>query len=98
MLAVVAGTVGGCAGGGMGGDARRQITVSAVPSDADLMIDQRNVGRGPVTERFKFPKDEHRTYTITANRRGDKPQTVILKQSYHQEQVLGTPAPRPRPG
>ena len=85
----LAGLLGGCSS-----DKGRVVTITTRPPDADLRIDDRNVGHGPVTEKFTF--DDGQTHTVTATRFGYKEATFTVDSSYDKRDLLLVLPPKTR--
>lgn len=57
--------------------AKRDIVVTAQPSDADITIDGVDHGAGPIKDRIRF-KNKHDVHFITATREGFQDKTIEL--------------------
>ncbi|HSU66096.1 MAG TPA: PEGA domain-containing protein [Tepidisphaeraceae bacterium] len=62
---------------------RREITITARPSDAIISVDGMDRGSGPVIEKFKF-KGADDVHHVSAARRGYTPQTIEVTRDYQQ--------------
>ncbi len=65
----------------------RTVTISTVPPDATLRIDDRERGRGPLTETFTFPGDTQ-AHRVVARREGYKDQAQTITRSTGESMVI----------
>lgn len=86
LLVLSLGLVTGCS-------TTREITFSAIPSDAELRVDNATIGRGPVVREVTFANAED-VHTFTASRKGFKDQTIELRRD--EEKTAYTIALRPQ--
>jgi dipeptidyl aminopeptidase/acylaminoacyl peptidase len=72
---------------------RREITISATPSDAIITIDGADRGSGPITQKFRF-KGADDVHQVGASRLGYTPQTIDLTRTYDKPDLLIQLEPR----
>jgi dipeptidyl aminopeptidase/acylaminoacyl peptidase len=88
FVATAATLAGGCA-------KSRVVTISAIPSDSTILVDDKVRGRGPITETFTFSGDKDR-YRIRARREGYREQFKTVAKDDTAESVVLDLKPIPK--
>src|SRR3954468_9945963 len=73
----------------------RVVTISAIPSDSTILIDDRIRGRGPITETFTFSGDKDR-YRVGAQRQGYKERYKTIAKDDKEDQLVLDLKPVPK--
>jgi TolB protein len=89
LVCAVITMAGGCA-------KSRVVTISAIPSDSTILIDDHVRGRGPITETFTFSGDKDR-YRVRAQRQGYKEQFKTVAKDGKDDQLVLDLHPIPKP-